>query len=423
MLNQALKYIDNKSKQLIYNNLSPGLSIVITNSNTNVFMQNYGLSDIDNNIPMTSNTSILLASVSKLLSIVTLITLQKHNPSVDIFHTNIIIPNHPISLTISDLILHMSGIPEQYGTFNELIGYSRKEIIDNLVNVPNQGFHTAYNYTNIPFTYGIEKALSLLDMSLEEGYNYLFNLIDMKQSSIDYYPGKYKGYFITDNTWYPVSEYDVSEQVAAGGIYSTTHDMSKFTRFFLNNHTWLLENNIFFDLSKDIIVFSGALENVRTCLAINIKLDLAIFVSSNSSPNGLPEGIVSSFFSILNGSSTSDANTSFLLKCNDINSYLKNIFPPISSNYIIYRNICDCAISGKYKNNIYQDLEITSSNNIILGKLNPVPLYQRHNNDYCFILYNKSKLPYYGKLIIISKSSIMITYYGQTIIYNKMSSS
>lgn len=473
-LDRAIEFITKKAKELVDTNKVPGITIGLTNSRKTICYISRGLSDIEKKTPITENTIFLLASVSKPLSGTLLSLLQMKNEDVDIIDKKckikMIDEFLTENLTVKDLVTHRSGIPNQYGTVNELVGYTRDEIIKNLRNVSNCRFRDRYSYTNLPFTEGVKIGCEVAGYDLNRGYQYLFDTVGMTSSSIDYQPNKYKGYIDTrilgptdSSIWYPSFKYNVEEQVSAGGIYSTTRDLNKFMRFHLRQLQLPDENKlvdpifykgVYIREGGDIIgigiditydkaysdttlshdntkilhgdgdnllfksyKFSGALENVRTSFNFVPYFDIGIYVGINGSPNAYPEAIIASFFAILNGKSSKEATQIFDKNIENIFPLLISEFCPLSKE-IKGKKVKDTSsIMGTYRSNIYMDITINADGTIKVGKLQPVQLFMLAKNKYEFLLYNKEHLPFVGNLTILDKKKISLTYYCSTDTY------
>lgn len=460
-LARAIEFVKSKAKEIIDNNDSPGIGVGITTKDKVLLSIGYGLEDINRKTSFTPDTTILLASVSKPISGTMVNILQKKYKDTAIIERNANIKMIDTYLTknlkVIDLISHRSGIPTQYGTYNESIGYSRKEIIRRLRIVPNSDFRNAMHYTNLPFTQGIEIALDAVKLTLSQGYKELFNIIGMSNSSINYEPDKYKGYLdIRDlskkSLWYPSFEYNVTQQVSAGGIYSTVNDMLKFIKFHLkqgatsdndkivdprfyqgvyvdssDDEENIIGNglNISYSLLGGNLIkqysYSGALENVRTEVLWSDNLNIGIFVACNSSINGIPEGITEAFLAILGGASNSEAETIYQqidVTADDdilaINCSIDLKHGDCSSNVIPDTT----NIRGVYSNNIYGNVEISADGHITIGKLDPVKLHSTDKHSYIFKLYNKFKLPYSGAVKLLNNYKIEVTYHCITAVYN-----
>jgi CubicO group peptidase (beta-lactamase class C family) len=455
-LKRALKYIDLKSNKSIADCLSPGIVVGVTNIKKNLLLNGYGLNNIKQRTLMYPDTILLLASVSKSISGAAVSVIQKKYPYVNIIErkTHIQMSDMYVSkhLTVKDLISHRSGILRQYGTANEMVGYSRKEIIRNLEHVPNKGFRDTYNYTNLPFTEGIEIAFNTVNMTLKEGYQYLFDLIGMSESSIDYEPYKYRGYVNTrllgptdDILWFPSFKYNVTEQVSAGGIYSSANDLNKFMRFHLeqlllpdddklidplfyqgvfvkgsNNIASLGINITYQNVGERFVKMfshSGALENVRTTFTFSSDLDIGIFVATNSCPNGVPEALIRSFFLILGGGSFEDADILFDKTQKETIQLLLLDLPRLSYDVKGIRIYNSYHIAGLYISDIYQSVKIKKNGTIKIGNLNAVDLFKVDHRNYQFLLYDKAQLPIIGSFVILNDRTIKLTYYAEIGIY------
>jgi hypothetical protein len=243
--------------------------------------------------------------------------------------------------------------------------------------------------------------------------------------------------------WYPAFEYDVTEQVSAGGIYSNALDLAKFMRFHLKQllHSDDKVDSSFYegvfvrpggvisalgmdihyrDFGNGLIKFfskAGALENVRTSLTFSPNLDVGIFVGTNSSLNGFPEGLIVGFLSVLSGASFEEAELVFNQTSK---ATLKDL---ISESYALsdkVKGVCvrnASCIAGTYVSNVYMKIKISNDGMIKIGKLSPVDIYKVSKNKYHFLLYNKAQLPFVGFFKILSSGDIELTYYCETGIY------
>ena len=449
---RAISYVNRKTKDYVRKDGTPGVGITIVTSNNNVFQKGYGVENLETCKPYTEDTVILLASVSKVISGTLLCILQKEKKKELInSRTKTIVTNEKYvtrNMTVKDLISHRSGIKEQYGTNTELLGYSRQTIMSRVKYTTNREFRNLFQYTNIPFTQGIVDAIRKAELSIEEAYNKMFFIADMKNSSINYLPLKYKGYVdlrtlgcdCSEDIWYPSYYYNLTEQVSAGGIYSNLSDMSNFVQFHLRQGRLpsekrivddqfyqgvYINNNIVEGFGIDIVYrtysdrlykfysHSGALENTRTYISWTQELDIGIFVHTNSSVNGFPEAISAAFYTIFSGGSIEDANIIFDL-------IYKEAFDDISSDFTKLKfklsNTCrriSPELPGKYFNPVAGTVTISSSGKITVGKLCPTKLYRCNEFLYNFILYNKAKLPFKGMLKICD-NGFYLNYYGET---------
>ena len=453
---EAIKYVDRKASEYVAQGFTPGAGVSIASKDKILFSKGYGLSNIEKRTKYTPNTTALLASVSKPISGTLLAWLQRKY-RVDVLNTkaNIktSIPYVTKNMTVTDLVTHRSGIPEQYGTLAELLGYSREYIINTLKDAPNRNFRDEHQYTNLPFTQGVQVGVQSVGLTLEQAYRDLFALIGMNESSINYEPNKYLGYVGPQlsglSKWYPAFKYDVSEQVAAGGIYSSTADMAKFIQFHLQQAALpqeqrLLANEFYAGIytDKNIVDLTliyglginiryriingklyqnfehlGSLPNTVTNVSWIPQLDIGIFVHTNSCPNGLCLALTRSFYLKLTGSTDAEADAEFNQFNTILTDSLIEIFCELTFKVSGDRTI-DPNIVGRYHNFEWGIVTIYPDGTIRLGKLPPVHLHKFKQNKYRFVLYDKGRLPYLG-ICQFKHNKLKLTYQCESRIFIK----
>lgn len=422
----ALEYLNTLTIKYIKEGGGPGVCVGVVSDN-NIYMENaYGTSNIIEDKKMDKNTLYLLASVSKPISGTTICYLQKkYNKNVLQKKANVQAHNEYLSdnIKIVDLLSHRSGIPEQYGSYKELVGYKLEKIMKGVKNIPNINFRNEKNYTNLPFTYGCKKACEYLNVSLEEGYNMLFNMIGMKNTSLNYEPGKYLGYFQDKNNFIPYFNVNYEEQVSAGGIYSNIIDMNKFIMFHLKNQIYdkqiiddvyyrgiyvnYTEGNTTEGPGIDInyITFngqivkayshSGAVENSRTIVYWIPSINFGICILVNSSTNAFPEAAVAAFLEYLQTGNSEKADAVYTQRTKIVYNILKKEeCIPFLGNIKQKKYIDTSSIDGNYYNSFYGNVIILDGK-IQLGNLKPVKII-RKNNKLIFVLKNKIGIKYLG---------------------------
>lgn len=482
----AINYVISKTEQFINNGNGVGAGVVISNSNNIVFARGFGLSVIgDNNHATTKydlDTIILTASVSKVISGTMLAYYQniigKENvdKSANINNTTNMPPtnNQKVlnakaniktsmpyiteEMLVKDLISHRSGIGEQYGTISEQLGFDRSHIINSIQYTPNSNFRNEYQYTNLPFTQGVKVGLKSIGLNFTDGYQEIFKICGMDNSSINFVQDKYKGYAdllyagnppVTNsaNRWYPIFSYNVQEQLSAGGIYTTLNDMGNFINFHLKNSLRSLsERQLCSDFYNGIIVensgsvygpgvigsnielngklyrsqsHSGFLPNTRTFIRWIYGLDLGIFIHTNTSPNAFPEALARAFFSIITGSSIVEADIIF-------NETTKVFMPSFISmtDKITFETTCNdpninTDIIGLYKNYQWGKLQICQCGSIRIGKLSPAKLFKCTNNKYQFIFVDISEISNLGTVDILDKNKLRLSIYDKSMIFER----
>lgn len=479
-LQLILNYVNHKAIQALNQGLSPGFAIGIVTKNNILFTNGYGLADIEKNIPYTPDTVNLLASVSKPISGTMLCLLQKERTMVATETTRTItiarpdMPDESIldaktnikmsidyvtkEMLVQDALCHHTGAPTQYGTYLEAIDYSHNEIICRLPYVINTDFRNAYRYNNHMFYAGVQVGVATAGISLEDGYEQLFNLIGMRNTTLDYYPDKYVGYLKAPdncvNKWIRSGKYNVDQQLSAGGIYSTVNDLKKFIQFHLvqqslpdadklisprfYNGIYTIDTNadtnsqyglgILVSYTKynnqlyKVFDHSGLEENVHTAIAWAPQLDIGIVILTNSAPSGFPEALTSALFSLMAGSTIKQADTLY----NEALAAITGILAAdicsfktccnVSNNYICNKDSAKCRYGRVYNNNENGQVVISDDGYIKIGYLEFVPLIET-DDGYTFVLKNKFELAYPGTVKIIDDTHISIDYFCVTGIY------
>ena len=113
--------LDVELKQISDNSIIPGFSVALVNSDSVIFKNSYGFSDVSRHIPFTDNTTHTIASISKTfigLSIMKLIEegkLSLNQPINDILPFEIKNPHFPkIPITVKHLVTHSSSINDDF---------------------------------------------------------------------------------------------------------------------------------------------------------------------------------------------------------------------------------------------------------------------------------------------------------------------
>ncbi|MFI5237552.1 MAG: serine hydrolase domain-containing protein [Ignavibacteriales bacterium] len=222
-------------------------SILIAKGEKILFKEYYGFADVEKKIPITNKTLFNVASGGKMftaLCIAKLVEINKlsYDDKITKYLTGFSDESKADKITIHHLLSHTSGISEYWSGQNDAAVYSATNIDDHLRLVLKSGFDfepgTAYQYCNSNFILLgaiIEKVTgkSFYDFVQET----IFNSAEMNQS----------GYFnhASNNTATPLArgenETDWIEAVhgikgsSAGGSYSNTTDILKFSSAIKNN--------------------------------------------------------------------------------------------------------------------------------------------------------------------------------------------
>ncbi|WP_430936228.1 serine hydrolase domain-containing protein [Saccharicrinis sp. 156] len=233
--------IDNLFKD--YNLDNPGIAIGIVNQNELVIQKEYGLANLEHQIPITNKTTFHVASVSKQFTAFAILLLEaeeklslddnvrKYIPEMNEFNNNI---------TIRNLLNHTSGIKDQWNLLR-LAGWRLDDMISN-----NQVLDLIYKQQSLNFTPNEEF------MYCNSGYTLLAEIVARvsEKSFAEYMKenifiplGMYNTQFIDKegfvinnkaNSYYKRDEQFVEDifnntSVGATNLSTTIEDLSKWT--------------------------------------------------------------------------------------------------------------------------------------------------------------------------------------------------
>jgi CubicO group peptidase (beta-lactamase class C family) len=109
---------------------APGAAVVVALKGKPIFMQCYGLADVEHNIPVTPETRFNLASVAKQFTAFSILLLEKEGKlglDDDVHKFLPDLPDYSPTVTIRHLLNHTSGIWEYYSTMVYYCGYDQKD--------------------------------------------------------------------------------------------------------------------------------------------------------------------------------------------------------------------------------------------------------------------------------------------------------
>lgn len=136
-----------------YNAKEPGISIGVVNNNKLVIEKEFGIANMEHQIPIKSETSFHVASVSKQFTAFAILQLEDIGKlSLDDDIRNYIpeMNNFENKITIRNLLNHTSGLKDQWNLLR-LSGWRLNDFIDN-----NQVLTILYNQTSLNFEPGEE---------------------------------------------------------------------------------------------------------------------------------------------------------------------------------------------------------------------------------------------------------------------------
>lgn len=148
-------------------------------------------------------------------------------------------------LTIGDLYLHRSGLPDHAGDLLEDMGYDRTEVLRRLRVIPiKNNFRSHYAYTNFGLTEGAIAAAKAAGKPWEEiSEERLYKRLGMASTSSrlsDFLArtNRARGHVWMDGRWVAKYQREPDAQSPAGGASSSVNDMARWMRLHLNGGTF-----------------------------------------------------------------------------------------------------------------------------------------------------------------------------------------
>jgi CubicO group peptidase (beta-lactamase class C family) len=191
----ALPQIDKNIDSLLngYDEKAPGISIGIVDHNKLVYEKQFGLANMEYQIPITDETSFHVASVSKQFTAFAILLLEDEGKLSLDDDIRIYLPkmyNFQNIITIRHLLNHTSGLKDQFNLLR-LSGWSLDDVITNeqvlriLFNQKTLNFqpNEKHMYSNSGYTLLAEIVARVSKMSFAEfTNNHIFKPLQMHQS-------------------------------------------------------------------------------------------------------------------------------------------------------------------------------------------------------------------------------------------------
>jgi serine beta-lactamase-like protein LACTB, mitochondrial len=295
----------------------PGLSIAIRKKNEIIFAEGFGYSDIENKIPVTTNTQFRAASTSKVITATGLAKMMQDGIINIEDEVQKYVPHYPLKespITLKQLAGNISGMPH-YLDSDKLENRFYSSTKDALTVFSSHKLlfkpETKYSYSSPGFV--------LLSAAMEgaSGVSFLtylqdkvFNPLGMKSTEPDM--GKYRimpnltKYYEKENGDYVAikNPREVSSIWAAGGFVTTPTDLVNMTKAYTNGYlnsgtvSKMFESQtllsgertnvgigwrIGLDMEgRNIIEHAGVTEGTRSVISFFPDYDLAISVMTNT---------------------------------------------------------------------------------------------------------------------------------------------
>ncbi|MDB6058065.1 MAG: Penicillin-binding protein 4 [Verrucomicrobiales bacterium] len=219
----------------------PGASVMVIHDGKPVFAKAYGMADVDNKVPCTTNTNFRLASVTKQFTAMGILILADRNKlSLDDKITKFFprFPKYGEQTTVRHLLTHTSGVydyddPVPPGTTVQM---KDKDVLKTVAGHDETYFPpgTKFRYSNSGY------ALLALIIEKVSGQSYadflkanVFTPLGMSNSvafedGISTVPNRAFGYAKNGDHFEPADQSLTSAVLGDGGIYSSVVDMFKW---------------------------------------------------------------------------------------------------------------------------------------------------------------------------------------------------
>jgi CubicO group peptidase (beta-lactamase class C family) len=237
----------------------PGIAVAIVKDGKVILAKGYGVKSILTNEKVDANTLFGIASNSKAFTTAALAILVdqgklKWDDKVITYLPNFKMYNDYVTneFTIRDLLTHRSGLGLGAGDLMIWPGksdFTPQDIIQNLQYLkPVSAFRTQYDYDNLLYIVAGEVINKVSGMTWGEFIETkIMKPIDMKNSAASFVRLKDTSNIITphvpiDGKLKAIKRYQDQILDAAGGIYSSVNDMSKWMVMQLNNGKYGSEN-------------------------------------------------------------------------------------------------------------------------------------------------------------------------------------
>jgi CubicO group peptidase (beta-lactamase class C family) len=408
-------------REIVDKKLVPGLSIAVVQGDEVVFLEAFGVRQIDKSVPVEVDTVFQLASVSKPLAATTVAALVGDTKVTWDSRIRDIDPGFALydelasaQVTIRDLFAHRSGLPGHVGDDIEELGFSQVELLQRLrLAKPAYPFRSGYSYSNFGLTEAAIAAARVAGKGWEEtAEERLYKPLGMTATSSrnrDFMRQANRAalHVRRDGQWASFTRRNADAQSPAGGASSTARDMAQWVRLVLNDGKFAdrqviekaaldqtrIPANVrevdpqtgapgFYGLGWNVDYRAHGVEwshagafaaGARTTVRLVPGARLGIVVLTNAFPTGVPEGIAQTFLDyIFTGSPARDwvalANRMFetgykdMMKASD--AY---VMPPASPA----PRLPNATYAGDYRNDYVGDAKVTESSSGLFLVLGP----------------------------------------------------
>ncbi len=339
----ALPQLRAMAQQMVDSGAAPGLAIAVVHDDEVVFLEGFGVREVDRPEAVGPDTSFQIASMSKPISATVVAALvgdrvldwntrmRDLDPSFALHD-----PYPSEQVTVRDLFNHRSGLPGTSGNDLEDIGYDREVIMHRLRLVPpSSSFRADYAYSNAGLTAAAVAAVRPTGKDWETvAQDRLFNPLGMDTASYRHSDFASRSdaaalHVRSGRGWKPGPLRNADAQAPAGGVSASARDLTSWMRLELGRgvfegepligpdalqatHAPLMARGAnpvtgdpsFYGLGwvtefgphGERWAHAGAFSRgARSLVALYPDSQLGILVLANGFPTGAPEAIADSF--------------------------------------------------------------------------------------------------------------------------------
>ncbi len=328
----------------------PGMAIAVVYMDEVIYLKGFGVCQAGKPEGVDPDTVFQLASMSKPIATTVVAALVgdgtvgwddriiRHDPSFQMYDAWV-----TRQVTLRDMFVHRSGLPDHAGDLLEDIGYDRSEILYRLrYQKPDSSFRSHYAYTNFGFTEAAVAAAMASGMSWEElSAARLYRPLGMKHTSSRFADfnasaNRAYGHVRADGSWIAKYTRNPDAQSPAGGVSASVRDLAMWLRLQLGggkisgrqivaaealaetdrpqivrippknpafDHAGFygLGWNVEYDFQGRVrLGHSGAFDlGAATCVDLLPAQQLGIVTLTNAQPIGVPEAVNCSFLDLV----------------------------------------------------------------------------------------------------------------------------